>query len=128
VFNDPVPKAEIPARIAQADAILLSLRDVPLFRYGVSPNKLYDAYAIGRPVITTVAGSINSEVETHRLGVTAEPGDPQAMADAILRLAQTPRVEREAMAARATQLAHSIYSRQRINAEYNRLLREVIAR
>lgn len=128
VFNDPVPKAEIPARMAQADAILLSLRDVPLFRYGVSPNKLYDAYAIGRPVITTVAGSINSEVESHRLGVAAEPGDPQALADAILRLAQTPRVEREAMAARATHLAHSTYSRQRINAEYNRLLRDVIAR
>ncbi len=127
VFNDPVPKAEIPARMAQSDAILLSLRDVPLFRYGVSPNKLYDAYAIGRPVITTVAGSINAEVETHRLGVTAEPGDPQALADAILRLAQTPRAEREAMAERATQLAHSTYSRQRINAEYNRLLREVMA-
>jgi glycosyltransferase involved in cell wall biosynthesis len=127
VFNDPVPKAEIPARMAQADAILLSLRDVPLFRYGVSPNKLYDAYAIGRPVITTVAGSINAEVETHRLGVTAEPGDSQALADAILRLAQTPRAEREAMAERATQLAHSTYSRQRINAEYNRILREVIA-
>jgi glycosyltransferase involved in cell wall biosynthesis len=78
-------------------------------------------------VITTVAGAINAEVENYRLGVTAEPGDPQALADAILRLAQTPRVEREAMAARATQLAHSTYSRQRINAEYNRLLREVIA-
>ena len=59
---------------------------------------------------------------------TAEPGDPQALADAILRLAQTPRVEREARSERATQLAHSTYSRQRINAEYNRLLREVIAR
>ena len=127
-FEAPVPKAQIPDLMAEADAILLSLRDVPLFRYGVSPNKLYDAYAIGRPVITTVAGSINSEVETHRLGVTAEPGDPNALADAILRLAQTPRAEREAMAARATELAHSTYSRQRINAEYNRLLREVIGR
>ena len=127
VFNNPVPKAEIPARMAQADAILLSLRDVPLFRYGVSPNKLYDAYAIGRPVITTVAGSINAEVETHHLGVTAEPGDSQDLADAILRLAQTSRVEREAMAKRATELAHSTYSRQRINAEYNRLLREIVA-
>jgi glycosyltransferase involved in cell wall biosynthesis len=126
VFNDPVPKAEIPARMAQADAILLSLRDVPLFRYGVSPNKLYDAYAIGRPVITTVAGSINAEVETHRLGGTAEPADPLALANAILSLAQTPRAEREAMAKRAVQLAHSTYSRQRINSEFNRLLREVI--
>jgi glycosyltransferase involved in cell wall biosynthesis len=78
-------------------------------------------------VITTVAGSINAEVETLRLGVTAEPGSPQALADVILRLAKTPRAEREAMAERAIQLAHSTYSRQRINAEYNRLLREVIA-
>ena len=54
-------------------------------------------------------------------------GDPKALADAILRLAQTPRAESEAMAERATQLAHSTYFRQRINAEYNRLLREVIA-
>ena len=127
VFEDPVPKAEIPSRMAKADAILLSLRDVPLFRYGVSPNKLYDAYAIGRPVITTVPGSINTEVEAHSLGGTAEPGDPEALAGAILRLAQTSRTERQAMAKRATQLAHTTYSRQRINAEYNRLLREVIS-
>ena len=53
-FEQPLPKAQIPSLMAEADAILLSLRDVPLFRYGVSPNKLYDAYALGRPVITTV--------------------------------------------------------------------------
>ena len=127
-FEDPVPKAQIPSLMAEADAILLSLRDVPLFRYGVSPNKLYDAYALGRPVITTVAGAINAEVEEHRLGVTAPPGDPDALAAAILHLAHTPHSERLAMAERAILLAKSTYSRQRVNAEYNALLRGVIAR
>ena len=55
------------------------------------------------------------------------PGDPKALAAAIKRLMETPKSEREAMANRAIELAHSIYSRQRINAEYNALLREVIA-
>jgi glycosyltransferase involved in cell wall biosynthesis len=127
-FDNPIPKAEIPDLMAEADAILLSLRAVPLFRYGVSPNKLYDAYAIGRPVITTVAGAINAEVDEKRLGVTAEPGNPEALAQAILQLAATPRSERQAMAERAIQLAHTTYSRQRINAELNALLRGVIAR
>ena len=113
--------------MVEADAILLSLKDVPLFLYGVSPNKLYDAYAVGRPVITTVAGSINAEVEENRLGVTAPPGDHQALATAIHRLINTSRLERQSMANRAIQLAHSFYSRQRINAEYNSLLRGVIA-
>lgn len=126
-FEHPVPKAQIPALMAEADAILLSLRDVPLFRYGVSPNKLYDAYALGRPVITTVAGAVNQEVEEHHVGVTAAPGDPQALAKAIKMLASTPHDEREAMAQRARHLAETTYSRQRINARYNKLLREVIA-
>ena len=126
-FEAPVPKAQIPDLMAEADAILLSLKDVPLFRYGVSPNKLYDAYALGRPVITTVAGAINAEVEDYRLGETAPPGDPKALAAAIKRLMETPKSERQAMANRAIELAHSIYSRQRINAEYNALLRGVIA-
>ena len=126
-FEAPVPKAQIPDLMAEADAILLSLKDVPLFRYGVSPNKLYDAYALGRPVITTVAGAINAEVEEYRLGETAPPGDPEALAAAIKCLMETPKSERQAMANRAIELAHSTYSRQRINAEYNVLLREVIA-
>ena len=125
-FEDPVPKAEIPALMAESDAILLSLRDVPLFRYGVSPNKLYDAYALGRPVITTVAGVINQEVEEYGLGVTASPGDPQALAEAIERLSQTSPQERLAMANRARHLAQTIYSRQRINAQYDSCLREVL--
>ena len=119
-----MPKAEVPDLMAQADAILLSLRDVPLFRYGVSPNKLYDAYAIGRPVVSTVAGAINAEIEEHGVGVTAEPGDPQALADAILRLARTSHLQRQAMAERAILLAQTVYSRQRINAEYDQLLRQ----
>ena len=126
-FEAPVPKAQIPNLMAEADAILLSLKDVPLFRYGVSPNKLYDAYALGRPVITTVAGAINAEVDEYRLGETAPPGDPKALAAAIKRLMETPKSERQAMANRAIDLANSIYSRQRINAEYNALLRGVIA-
>ena len=126
-FEAPVPKAQIPDLMAEADAILLSLRDVPLFRYGVSPNKLYDAYALGRPVITTVAGAINAEVEEYRLGVTAPPGDPKALAAAIKRLMNTHRVERQAMAERAIELAHTTYSRQLINAQYNTSLCGVIA-
>ena len=125
-FENPIPKASIPDVMAEADAILISLGDVPLFRYGVSPNKLYDAYAIGRPVITTVPGAINEEVEEYDLGVTAEPGNPEALAEAILRLALVPRAVRAAMAARATELAHSTYSRQRINSAYDNLLRGVI--
>ena len=126
-FEAAVPKIQIPDLMEEVDAILLSLKDVPLFRYGVSPNKLYDAYALGRPVITTVAGDINFEVEENRLGVTAPPGNPYALSKAIESLMETPYSERQAMARRAIKLSRSTYSRQRTNAMYDCLLRRVLA-
>jgi len=126
VFEPPIPKQQMPARMAAADAVLLSLKDVPLFRYGVSPNKLYDAFALGRPVITTVPGAIEAEVERQQLGLTAPPGDPQALATAIAELAALPRSAREAMGRRARQLAEAVYGRQRVNARYDALLRQLL--
>ena len=52
IFKDSVPKKDIPNLLKDANAIILTLKGVKLFTYGVSPNKLYDAYAIARPVIT----------------------------------------------------------------------------
>ena len=93
-FEEPVPKSEMPNLISKFDAIIVSLRDIPLFRYGVSPNKLYDAYAIGRPVVTTINGAINDEVEAYKLGVTAPSEDPQKLALSIKKLFFMSRLER----------------------------------
>ena len=121
-----MPKQAIPSVVGNVDAMLLSLRDLPLFRIGVSPNKLYDSYALGRPVISTVLAA-NREIETFSLGVTAPPENPELLAEAILRLSKMTFNERCLMAERAVDLAQSTYSRQTINAKYDSLLREVIA-
>ena len=124
-FEDPVSKEEIPSVVQDADAMLLSLKDLPLFRFGVSPNKLYDAYALGRPVITTVT-TANEEVEKNNVGVTAPPENPKLLAEAILRLSNMPLLERQSMASRAVELVQSNYSRQRISLKYNQLLKKLI--
>ena len=127
-FLDPIPKSLMPENLANSDAILLSLKDVPVYKYGVSPNKLYDAYAIARPVITTVLGAVNSEVEMNNLGVTAPPGDPQSLAKSIEKLFKTPFKEREMMAMRARNLAENVYSREKVINSYDELLKEVIGK
>ena len=111
-FRNPVAKQDIPDLLAAADGLILTLRDVPLFKYGVSPNKLYDYYAAMRPVIVSVGGAVNEEVELHRLGMTAHPESPRQLANAIIQLSELPSSEREAMGERALQLARNVYSRQ----------------
>lgn len=126
VFKDPVSKHEMPKLISKFDAVIVSLKDIPLFSYGVSPNKLYDAYAVGRPVVTTIRGEVNKEVETNKLGFTAPPNNHYALADSLKKLILSSRVEREGMGERAREIAERIYSRDKINKKFNKLISNIL--
>jgi glycosyltransferase involved in cell wall biosynthesis len=123
-FRPPIPKAEIPKLLRAADGLILTLKDIPLFRYGVSPNKLYDSYAAGKPVVVAVGGAVNQEVEAHRVGFTAEPEDAKGLAEAMIQLAHTPPQEREAMGERGRDLVSSTYSRATVAAQLWQLIQE----
>ncbi|MBZ0232805.1 MAG: glycosyltransferase family 4 protein [Deltaproteobacteria bacterium] len=89
-FLDPVPKAQIPWLFSQCHAGILVLRDLPLFRYGVSPNKLFDYMGASLPVVTNVAGDCADIVRQSGCGLTVAPGDPSALAEGLSRLARDP--------------------------------------
>lgn len=93
VFQPPVPKTAIPGLAAEADAFVVNLIDLPIYRYGISLNKLFDYLAAGRPVV--FAGtSVNNPVAEAKAGISVPPGDPDALADAIARMAALPHSER----------------------------------
>lgn len=72
-FMDPVPKREIPAVLAAADVGVHVLADVPLFRYGVSPNKVFDYMAAGLPVLTNTPGGVSEFVLGADAGIAVTP-------------------------------------------------------
>lgn len=98
-FPAAVPKAQIAKAMAQADAFIYGLRDLPLYRYGISLNKLTDYLAAGRPIIF-FGNSTYDPVAEARAGFSVPPGDPKAVADAIEKLAALNPSERKAMGQR----------------------------
>lgn len=50
-FIDSVPKEYIPSILEKADVGLLPLKNSPVFKWGISPNKLYDYMAASLPII-----------------------------------------------------------------------------
>lgn len=93
LFEDPVEKSAIPALAAQADAFVFSLIDVPVFRFGISSNKLFDFLAGGRPVIFCCRAS-NNPVAEAGAGFTVEPGSPEQLAHSIARIVSLPLEQR----------------------------------
>lgn len=72
-FLDPVPKSEMADLLSAADIGVHVLADIPLFRYGVSPNKLFDYLAAGLPVLTNTEGEVAGIVRDAGAGVAVCP-------------------------------------------------------
>ncbi|KKK38724.1 hypothetical protein WQ57_06970 [Mesobacillus campisalis] len=49
-FEDPLPKECIPALLGKCSIGLLPLKDSPVFKWGISPNKLFDYMGASLPV------------------------------------------------------------------------------
>lgn len=91
-----VPAAEIAAIIAGADALLLHLRDEPLFRITI-PSKTQAYLAAGRPIVAGVGGEAADLLGEARAALVVPPCDPVALSEAIAEMADLPRARREAM-------------------------------
>ncbi len=95
-FSEPVSKSAIPDIAARADALVFNLQDIPVFKYGISSNKLFDYLASERPIIFCCKAA-NNPVAEAGAGITVPPEDPAALADAIVEMAETSPEQREAM-------------------------------
>ena len=98
-FHEPVAKVEVPRVLAESDVLVLILRDIDVFRYGISSNKLFDYLASGRPILFACNAS-NNIVEKAQCGLSIPPEEHEALAEAVIRLYEMSPEERRAMGKR----------------------------
>jgi glycosyltransferase involved in cell wall biosynthesis len=84
-FADPVPKSEIGDYINASDVCTASLKKIETYKT-VYPNKLFDYMAAARPVIVAIDGVARELIETAQAGLFAEPENPYAFSDAVMKL------------------------------------------
>jgi glycosyltransferase involved in cell wall biosynthesis len=112
-FLDPLPKHRIAALLAGADVALLCLAGVPEFGELSAPNKLAEGLAAGRPVVANVPGRAARLLAEGRCGIAVPPGDADAFAAALRRLAHDPWTRR-AMGRAARRVAEAQLDARRI--------------
>jgi glycosyltransferase involved in cell wall biosynthesis len=81
-----VPKAAMPALLDAMDIAFIGLLPEPLFRFGISPNKLFDYMMAGKPIIQSISAG-NDTVTEVGCGITVPPNHPAAIAEAALKIA-----------------------------------------
>lgn len=88
-----VPRAEVRALIAGADAMLVPLRRADVFRT-VIPSKIFEAAAMEKPILLGVEGQAREIVERYGAGLAFVPEDAAAFRAAARRLIADPALAR----------------------------------
>ena len=123
-FLPSIPKQEMPAVLAGADACIAILK--PLDEYKTTyPNKVFDYMASGRPVVLVIDGVIRQVVEAAGCGIFAEPGNAESVAKTIRRLAGDPKKSR-IMGLNGRKYVEENFNREKIADKLINLFEELI--
>ncbi len=113
IFVGMQPVDEMPRFFSLATASIVPLVKGDLFK-SARPSKILTSLASGVPVIFCGEGETASFLDASRAGLVVPPEDPEALADAIERLAKDPML-RDELATNARRLAQ--------NFDWNTLVR-----
>ncbi|MEJ2757917.1 MAG: glycosyltransferase family 4 protein [Anaerolineales bacterium] len=124
-FLPPLPKAEMSAALSLADVCLAILKPVEMYKT-VYPNKVFDYMAAGRATLLAIDGVIREVVEKAGAGVFVTPGDPDALAEEIRRLATDRETVRQ-MGANGRKYLEAHFDRPKVAEELDALLWNVVS-
>jgi glycosyltransferase involved in cell wall biosynthesis len=114
-----IPSDLMPALLACADILLVTLRDLPLFAAFI-PSKMFEYLAAGRPVIGAVAGEA-AQILREAGAVVVPPDDAAALAAAVGSLATDPR-RRAQMASQGRAYVERFFDRGELARQYRKIL------
>ncbi len=124
-FLDQQPRETIPAYIRASDLCLVPLKKNELFKT-VIPSKMLEFMSCARPVILGVEGQARAILEEASAGISIEPGNANALANAIRHVAANREAAQE-MGENGRDYVIRKFSRDRTAEKYIRVLEELLA-
>jgi glycosyltransferase involved in cell wall biosynthesis len=105
-FLDPMLKKELPKILSDADALLFHLLPSSIFRFGISPNKIADYHAAGKPILMVGEYAQNPVLESNA-GLVART--TEELPHIIGELLELEPAERKAMGLKGIEYAKKNY-------------------
>jgi len=95
-FIGRINKLEVHNFLQQMDFLYFGTQDKPIYRFGISFNKMYDYMMAGKPIIQSI--KTNSDiVKKAKCGFISEPGNVADLVSLIREAMQTPKKTLNAM-------------------------------
>jgi len=110
------PKSELPVWVQHSVATLFATLDNPV-QNTCSPNKIFDSFAAGIPIVQTSSGWIEQLTTQNKCGLNVPLSNPDRAAELMYDLSGQPDLIKE-LSENAYHLAHTTFNRDRLAQQY----------
>lgn len=110
-INAAVPKSQVHGILTKSDILYVGLKDSPLYKYGMSMNKVFDYMGTGRPIVFS-SNSVNNPIADGNCGLTTHPNNTDELYDAIVKLHDMSQDERDQLGLNGHEYAKMNFSIQ----------------
>jgi glycosyltransferase involved in cell wall biosynthesis len=115
-FLGIMPKTEVVKWFSRVEATFVTFKDLHVLHTS-SPNKMFDSFAAGVPIIQSTKGWIKELVERAECGINVEPNQPEEFSNAIESIVSNKHY-RDKLAANAKRLAENEFNRNILATKY----------
>lgn len=116
----------MPGFFAQADAMLVSLKETPIFELTV-PYKVQCYMACGRPIVASLSGEGARIVEDAGAGLVVPASQPKLLAGIVAQMMDAPADQRAGYGVNARRYFDDNYSAERVYGQLETALAEAAA-
>ncbi len=95
-FLPLLDKAQVPSILKKFNVCFIGLKNQQLFRFGISPNKIFEYMYAAKPIIQSIKAG-NNPVEEANAGFSVEPENAEEIKKAIFKAFQMPREDLESL-------------------------------
>lgn len=123
-FLGLIPKTEVAKWFSMATASFVTFKDFEVLHTS-SPNKMFDSFAAGVPVIQSTKGWIKDLIDAERCGLNVDAHDLDTFPQAMLELSRNKDLQKE-LSRNATRMAKTRFNRDVLSVRYLAALEALI--
>ena len=125
VFLDQIQKDELPEYYAISDMVLVTLRNLPLFKC-VIPSKIFEIMAMAKPILISVEGeSQNVVVENAKAGISVAPENAQDLARQIIQIHENKELL-YTLGGNGRKFVERYFDRNKLADKYLKLIQDIL--
>jgi glycosyltransferase involved in cell wall biosynthesis len=123
VWIEPIKKEQVQSMLSLFDVCYIGLKKENLFKYGVSPNKLFDYMFSAKPIVYAIDSGKSNIVKLANCGVTAEAQNSNSIKEAILKLYAMPKEQRDILGKNGKEYVLEHFTYEKLAKKFTKLFK-----